>query len=126
MNKLYVVATVKHIGKSIFFGDIILITPDKKHAKTVTYHVKEHRPIPGLDYDKLVVFDDAMYFERELNKINVRGAFEVHGETIEAIKAKIRIMANQLCSYSHGIDEEKDTLLIKTIERRLRELGVIY
>lgn len=71
MDKLYVVATVKHIGDSNFFGDVILITSDKAHAKTVTYHVKEHRPIPGLDYEKLVVFDDAMYFERELNKIDV-------------------------------------------------------
>ena len=71
MDKLYVVATVVHSGASILFGDVILITPDKAHARTVTYHVKEHRPIKGLDYEKLVAFDDVMYFEREPDKIDV-------------------------------------------------------
>ena len=66
----YVVATVIHVGKISFFGDIILITPDKRHAKTVTYTVKEKRPLEGIDYKKLAAFDDVMYFERIPNKIN--------------------------------------------------------
>ena len=70
MNTLYVVATVVHTGKETLFGDVILITKDLAHAKTVTYHVKEHRPIPGLEYDKLSAFNDAMYFERVPDKID--------------------------------------------------------
>lgn len=63
---MYVVATVVHVNESSLFGDIILITQDKRHAKTITYTVKEKRPLEGLDYEKLMAFDDVIYFEREV------------------------------------------------------------
>jgi hypothetical protein len=68
---LYIVATVVHTGESSLFGDIILVTPDKKHARTIAYTVKEKRPVEGVDYKKLVAFDDVMYFERKLETIDL-------------------------------------------------------
>ena len=60
-----------HPRTEIFFGDIILITTDKKHARTVTYTVKEHRPLPTLDYGILTTFDDVIYFERKMNELDI-------------------------------------------------------
>ena len=70
MDKVYVVVTVRHppVGDDSY-QDIILITTDEKEARTIKYTVKERRPYPSLDYDKLAVFDDVIYFERELGKV---------------------------------------------------------
>lgn len=68
---VYIVATVVFIKKSIFFGDVILITTDKAHAKTMTYTLKEHRPLPNLDYNILTPFDDVIYFERKMNDFTI-------------------------------------------------------
>lgn len=70
MEPLYVVATVMHIGDTDFFGDVLMITPDKRQAKTLTYTVKEKRPVDGLDYKKLKSFTDVIYFERIPGKIH--------------------------------------------------------
>ena len=70
-KRLYVVATVMHVGNTDFFGDVLMITKDKTQAKTLTYTVKERRPVEGLDYKKLSNFTDVIYFERETGKVTV-------------------------------------------------------
>jgi len=69
MDKLWVVATVMHIGNTNFFGDILLITDNKTEAKTLAYRVKDKRPVHGLDYSTLTNHTDCIYFEREVGKI---------------------------------------------------------
>ena len=41
------------------------------------------------------------------------------------LKAEIAKVANQLCSFTHGIDLDKDIELIKSVEQRLRQLSAI-
>jgi hypothetical protein len=69
--KVYVVATIQHpsVEGDDLFSDIILITTNEDEARTIKHTVKERRPYPGLDYDKLAVYNDVIYFERELGKI---------------------------------------------------------
>ena len=79
MSKVWVVATINHIGCSDFFGDILLITADKTEARTLAYRVKERRPVEvkgpadepahTLDYDRLTSYTDCIYFERSLGKL---------------------------------------------------------
>jgi hypothetical protein len=42
---------------------------------------------------------------------------------LRKLKAEINDVANRLCSYSHGLDEEKDLNLIKESEQKLRKLA---
>ena len=70
---LHIVATVINTGpyEDDLIGDVILITPDEQHAKSICYSIKEKRPLPGIDYNKLVTFDDCFYFSRTLDKLLV-------------------------------------------------------
>jgi hypothetical protein len=74
-DELYVVATiVRPVGnESDFFGDIILVTDNEKHARVTKHQVKARKPVPGLDYCCLVPFEDVIYFKRTLNQVVTYG-----------------------------------------------------
>lgn len=67
---LYIVATVISINDDDdLFGDIILVTENERHAKTIADAVKRGAPLPALDYSKLAAYDDCVYFQRTLGYV---------------------------------------------------------
>lgn len=68
---MYLVATIIQNAPNgnDLFGEIVLITNDEQKARTLKYTIKERRPHPGLDYTKMIAFDDVIYFQMEPDKI---------------------------------------------------------
>jgi len=56
----YVVITVcRPLGDYEYYGDVLLVTPNKIQAHTIKDKVNAREPIPGLVYDNLMDFDEA-------------------------------------------------------------------
>jgi len=67
---VYLVITIRCIPNDDYlYGDIILITEDEKQARNVCHIVKKRLNYPGLDYNKLVAFDDCIYVARKVGKV---------------------------------------------------------
>lgn len=69
-TKIFVVVTVLEGGDTDIFGDVVLITTDEAQAIDIKDRLDARRPIANFEYDKLVAFDHAVYFTRNLNDLS--------------------------------------------------------
>ena len=66
MNKIFVVVTTTEDDN---IADIILITPNEEKAKEITNRLSNRTALEGFDFDRLVSYESANYFERTLDSL---------------------------------------------------------